>query len=493
MDKLGEKVLKGGLARVCAQSANLLLRIASLALLARLLDPRDFGLVGMVVAVTGILSLFRDFGLSAASVQHAHVTEDQTSNLFWINVAFGAALSVVTAISAPLLASFYREPRLVAITIAMAGTFLLNSAGIQHSARLQREMRFTTLSVIDTGSWVVSTGIAIAGAKAGWGYWALVAMAVTGPLVSTVAFWAVTGWVPQLPRRNAGIGSMLRFGGTLTLNGTVVYIASNFEKVLLGRYWGADVIGIYGRAYQLIRIPTDTLTGAIGEVAFSALSRVQDDADRLRNYFLRGYSLVLALTLPATFACAVFATDLISYILGPKWTEAAPIFRLLTPTILVFAMANPLAWLVSALGMVMRGLKISLVIAPILLAGYFIGLPHGPKGVAIAYSGIMVLWLAPVIAWSVRGTAVSFGDVVSTASKPLIASAVAGMAALIFLRLFQHNNNHLIRLVLGNAVLVSTYLITILYIMGQKSYYIALFKKFVNRQPLQAEILTQAQ
>jgi len=490
MDKLGEKVLKGGLARVCAQSANVLLRIASLALLARLLDPRDFGLVGMVVAVTGILSLFRDFGLSAASVQHAHVTEDQTSNLFWINVAFGAALSVVTAISAPLLASFYREPRLVAITIAMAGTFLLNSAGIQHSARLQREMRFTTLSVIDTGSWVVSTGIAIAGAKAGWGYWALVAMAVTGPLVSTIAFWAATGWVPRMPRRNTGIGSMLRFGGTLTLNGIVVYIASNFEKILLGRYWGADVIGIYGRAYQLIRIPTDTLTGAIGEVAFSALSRVQDNADRLRNYFLRGYSLVLALTLPATFACAVFATDLIAYILGPKWTEAAPIFRLLTPTILVFAMANPLAWLVSALGMVMRGLKISLVIAPILLAGYFIGLPYGPKGVAIAYSGIMVLWLAPVIAWSVRGTAVSFGDVVSTASKPLIASAVAGMAALSFLRLFQHNDNHLTRLVLGNAVLVSTYLITILYVMGQKSYYIALFKKFVNRQPLQAEILT---
>jgi O-antigen/teichoic acid export membrane protein len=286
---------------------------------------------------------------------------------------------------------------------------------------------------------------------------------------------------------------MLRFGGTLTLNGIVVYIASNFEKVLLGRYWGADVIGIYGRAYQLIRIPTDTLTGAIGEVAFSALSRVQDHADRLRNYFLRGYSLVLALTLPATIACAVFATDLIAFILGPKWKEAAPIFRLLTPTILVFAMANPLAWLVSALGMVMRGLKISLVIAPILLIGYFIGLPHGPKGVAIAYSGIMVLWLAPVTAWSVRGTAVSFGDVVSTASRPLIASLVAGIAALGFLHLFQHDNNHLIRLVLGNIVLIGTYLVIILYVMGQKSYYINLLQKFVHRRPLQDEVLSSVQ
>lgn len=493
MDNLGEKVLRGGVARVCAQTANMALRIASLALLARLLDPKDFGLVGMVVAFTGILSLFRDFGLSAASVQHAHVTEDQSSNLFWINIAFGATLSVVTAVSAPLIASFYREPRLAAITMAMAGTFFLNSAGIQHSARLQREMRFTTLSIIDTGSWVVSAGIAIAGAKAGWGYWSLVAMAVAGPLVSTIAFWAVTRWIPSLPKRNAGISSMIRFGGTLTLNGVVVYIASNFEKVLLGRYWGADVIGIYGRAYQLIRIPTDTLTGAIGEVAFSALSRVQDDAGRLRNYFLRGYSLVLALTLPATIACAVFATDLISFILGPKWSEAAPIFRLLTPTILVFAMANPLAWLVSALGLVMRGLKISLVIAPILLVGYFVSLPHGPKGVAIAYSGIMILWLAPVIAWSVRGTAVSFGDVVRTASRPLIASAVSGVAALGFLHLFQHADKHLIRLVLGNAILIGTYLVTILYVMGQKSYYINLLQKFLQRRPLQEEVLSSAQ
>ena len=110
-----------------------------------------------------------------------------------------------------------------------------------------------------------------------------------------------------------------------------MYVASNFEKVLLGRYWGADAIGIYGRAYQLIRIPTDTLTGAVGEVAFSALSRLQHDPPRLRSYFLKGYSLVLALTLPATVASAVLAPDLIGFVLGPKWKEAAPIFRLSDP------------------------------------------------------------------------------------------------------------------------------------------------------------------
>ena len=101
----------------------------------------------------------------------------------------------------------------------------------------------------------------------------------------------------------------MRFGSTITLNGLIVYIASNFEKVLLGRFWGADALGIYGRAYQLINIPTANLNSAAGEVAFSALSRLQDDPSRLRNYFLKGYSVVLAMTMPVTLACALFAGE----------------------------------------------------------------------------------------------------------------------------------------------------------------------------------------
>ena len=481
--------MRGTVARICAQASNLALRVGSLSVLARLLSPKDFGLVGMVAALTGILSMFRDFGLSAASIQHVHVTEEQTSTLFWVNILAGGLLAIITAASAPLVASFYHEPRLYWVTIAMASTFLLNATGIQHSARLQRELRFTAVSIIDTGSWVVSTGVGIAAAEAGWGYWSLVAMAIALPLTTTVSFWIATGWIPRTPSRSAGIGSMMRFGGTLTANGFIVYVASNFEKVLLGRYWGADAIGIYGRAYQLIRIPTDTLTGAIGEVAFSALSRLQEDPPRLRSYFLKGYSLVLALTLPATVACGIFAPDLIGFVLGPKWKEAAPIFRLLTPTILVFALANPLSWLVSAIGMVVRGLKMSLVIAPLLIGSYFLGLSYGPKGVAFAYSAIMLLWLVPVAAWSVHGTAISLKDVVTTASRPLIASIVAGAVAFGACSLYGRYEQHLARLVLGGLVLTVTYLVIILYVMGQKSYYLDLLQKFTRRAPIESEVL----
>ena len=179
--------------------------------------------------------------------------------------------------------------------------------------------------------------------------------------------------------------------------------------VLLGRFWGVDEVGIYGRAYQLINIPTDNLNSAVGEVAFSALSRVQDDPTRLRSYFLKGYSLVLALTLPITTTCALFAEDVTFVLLGPKWKDAATIFRLLSPTILVFAIANPLSWVLSAMGLVGRNLKIALLIAPTMIAGYALGLPYGPQGVAFGYSAVLTLWLVPLCAWCVHGDAISLG------------------------------------------------------------------------------------
>jgi PST family polysaccharide transporter len=351
-------------------------------------------------------------------------------------------------------------------------------------------MRFTALSLIDIGSWIVGTAIAIGAAKAGYGYWALVAMTVTLPATTTIALWLTSAWVPGRPRSRAGIRSMMRFGGTITLNGLVVYIASNFEKVLLGRFWGAEAIGIYGRAYQLARIPTDSLNTAVGEVAFSALSRLQDDPIRLKSYFLKGYSLVLALTLPATLACGLFADDMIAVLLGPKWKDAVVVFRLLAPTILVFAIANPLAWLVSSIGLVGRGLKMSLVIAPVMIVGYLIGLPHGPRGVAFAYSAVMTLWIIPVIVWSVHGTVISVRDIMVTVSRPLASSIVAAGFALA-LRLF-YDQPPLPRLVLESVVLLSAYLGMLLYVMGQKPFYMDLLRQLIGRSSVEEKAFVSA-
>ena len=471
MKDLKEKTIRGGFARLSAQGANFLLRMLGLVVLARLLEPKDFGLVGMVTAFTGVLSLFRDFGLSSAAIQRATVTDEQVSTLFWINLLVGALLGLLSIAMAPAIAAFYHEPRLFGVTAVLATGFLFNAAGVQHGALLQRQMRFTALAVINMVGLTVGTAIAIGGAKAGYGYWSLVAMALTLPLVTTIGFWLTTAWVPGMPHRRSGIRSMMRFGGIITLYGLVCYVATNFDKVLLGRFWGVDALGLYGRSYQLINIPTENLNSAAGEVAFSALSRLQNDAGRLKSYFLKGYSLILAMTLPITILCALFADDIILVLLGPKWKAAAPIFRLLAPTILVFAIVNPLAWLLCSIGLVGRLLKMSLVITPLMIVGYFIGLPYGPRGVALAYSGLMILWMIPAIVWCVHGTVISFWDILLGARWPLASSIVA--AGLAFgVRLFYGRlMSTFHRLILEGIVMFIVYLGMLFFVTGQKSFY----------------------
>src|SRR5258708_35193454 len=186
MKDLKARAIRGGFAKVCAQGTNFVLRVGSLMVLARLLDPRDFGLVGMVAAFTGVLNLFRDFGLSSATVQRRDVTDQQISTLFWINVLVGAVLALLLMAMSPLVVRFYHEPHLFWVTILLATSFIFNGAGGQHTALLERQMRFTALAVIDIISLVVSTIISISMAVAGFGYCALVTAAVSLPFVTTI-------------------------------------------------------------------------------------------------------------------------------------------------------------------------------------------------------------------------------------------------------------------------------------------------------------------
>lgn len=476
MKDLRERTIRAGTLRIGAQAANFLLRVGSLMVLARLLNPADFGLVGMVTAVTGILDLFRDFGLSAASVQRAAVTEEQTSTLFWINLLAGAILTIVVFALAPIISTFYAEPRLFWVTSAVALGFLFNGAGVQHSAILQRQMRFAALAVIDILSLIISIIIAIGTAEAGYGYWALVTNIISRPFAATIGLWLAARWVPGIPRRSDGIRSMLRFGGTLTLNGLILYTAFNFQQVLLGRFWGTEALGFYGRASQLVGIPIDNLNSAIGSVAFAALSRLQDDPPRLKRYFLKGYSLVVALTIPIAVACALFSDDLISVLLGPKWKDAAEIFRALSPTILVFAIANPLGWLLNSLGLVQRSLKIALVFAPIIIVGSAIGLPYGPGGVAIGYSTAMILGIVPISAWAVHGTLISVRDILRALSRPLASSAAAAGVAFGVHHFFGPSLSPWVLLLLESTSFGVTYIGVLLFAADEKSLYLELLR-----------------
>jgi O-antigen/teichoic acid export membrane protein len=268
---------------------------------------------------------------------------------------------------------------------------------------------------------------------------------------------------------------MLHFGGTVTINGVISYTTYNFDKFIVGRVWGASALGYYGVAAQLVNLPTSNLNTALGGVTFSALSRLQNDAVRFRNYFLKGYSLTVSLTLPITIFSAVFVQDIVLVVLGPKWADAAPIFRILAPAVLFFAIVNPLGWILWASHRHVRSLILSLVIALLIVTGCLVGLPYGPEGVAAGFSAATVLWLLPQIVWCLHGTPITPLAVLRVSSWPLVSAVAAVALAYVVLTYGGSLQSSFFRLVLASGVMLTAYSTIMIFVMG-KDFYLDLIR-----------------
>jgi PST family polysaccharide transporter len=264
---------------------------------------------------------------------------------------------------------------------------------------------------------------------------------------------------------------LLKFGGTVTLNTLVVHVAFNLDKFLLGRYWGAEVLGLYGRAYALIGFGSGALHSAVGPVVFATLSRMQEDPARNNAYFLQAYTLVNSATIPATLFCALFAEDLVGILLGPKWHDAAQIFRYLAPTVLVFGMITPFAWHLQSSGYQNRSLAMAFVIAILVTGAYVVGLPYGATGVGLAYSVAMSVWAIPHIAWSVHGTALSTWDVLAALSRPALSCAVAGAIAAGVTFVLPSHQFPILSFVIAGTTMAISYVAMLCLLVGRKSFY----------------------
>jgi PST family polysaccharide transporter len=479
---LKQKSTRGGVAVILSQAIGSMLQLGTLLVLARLLSPADYGLQAMVGSLTSLLSLLKDAGLNFASVNRETLTHEQLSSLFWLNATIGVALTIAVASGSHFLAVFYKDPRLFWITMASSSIFFLNGLTVQHRALLDRSMRFTTSSLIDIVVSFLGTAVAISMAFAGFGYWSLICQNVSLPLFGMFGIWFAMPWLPGRPRWTPELRSMVRVGGTVTLNGIVSYLSYNMEKILLGRFFGPALLGIYGRAYQLANLPVQQLTGAVGIVAFPMLSRLKDDPQRLRRSYLKSHSLVVSLTVPVVISCALYADEIVRVLLGPKWQGTATVLRLLSPTVLVFALLNPFSYIVRALGLVERSLKMAIVIAPVVTIGILAGLRHGPTGVAAGYSVAMLLLWVPMVAWAKHGTGVTTADYWDCIKRPLIAGAAGGIAGWIFKSACQGVLTPSFLLIAELGISFGVYALLLLYAMGQKPMYADLIRQLAHRK-----------
>jgi O-antigen/teichoic acid export membrane protein len=396
--------VRAGLLNLISKGSQILIQTSATVILARLLTPADFGLVAMVATVTGLAQAFADLGLSEATIQRKEITRDQVTALFWVNVAFGLGLMLLTMALSPVIARFYRDPRLTNIALLLSLTFLFGGLRVQPDALLKRQMRFLALAIRDTACYAIAVPIAITLAWRGAGYWALVSMPLISNFTQMSLSWVMIRWRPGLPRRGARVRSMLAFGGNIAASYFILNMSRSADNVLIGWYWGAGPLGLYSRAYNLLMLPVNQLIVPAGSVAVPTLSRIQDDPGRFAHYYLRAVNLIIWACAPIFSFLFVAAQPVIILLLGHQWRDAAPIFQLLAISALGQVLLESTIWLFISQGRSLKLLVLLLVVSPLLVISYAIGLPFGVKGVALSGSLALLALLPGILHFTFRGT-----------------------------------------------------------------------------------------
>jgi PST family polysaccharide transporter len=429
---LKNRSIKGGFSTIVGQMFSFLLSIASTIIMARLLLPGDYGLVAMVTAVTGFVAIFNDLGLSAAVIQRPEINQQQVSAVFWINIGISFAIAVIIAILAPLLVHFYTEPRLLNITLVFAASIFISGLSIQHNALMKRQMRFKQLSVIQIGSAAGSLLVGLYMAWAGFGYWSIIATTVLNAAFSSIALWIVCDWRPGLFIKADKVNSFLKFGAGMTGFDLVNYFSRNMDNVLIGKFVGSAALGFYSKAYQLLMLPITQLRNPLNAVALPVLSSLNNDPDKYRSFFKRYLFTLAFFCMPLVMYSAIFSDELIGVVLGKQWAPAAVIFQLLAIASFIQPVASTQGLVLITTGKSRRYFLIGLVNSTIVVAGFYIGVQWGVKGVAISYAVVMYAGFIPFLYLSLKGSPMTVPLFLKEIAFPILFSLISGLAMFLF-------------------------------------------------------------
>jgi O-antigen/teichoic acid export membrane protein len=428
---LARKSVRGGLTTLTSQGAQFFLRISSTAILARLIAPMDYGLIGMVTIVIGFAEMFKDAGLSIATIQKEKITHEQISTLFWLNQLISVVLGLCVMAGSPLLAWFYAKPEITAITAVLSVSFIISGLTIQHQALLRRHMCFGVMACIQIVSQVITLTMTIILAYQGYGYWALVGGAIAQTISSTLLTFCFCPWIPSRMQKGTGVRDMLKFGGHLTGFDFVNYFSRNADNFLIGKYIGADALGLYSRAYNLFMMPITQIRGPLTNVALPFLSSLRSQPERYVKYFQRLIEIIGLLTVPVTMYCMLEAEFLIRILLGSNWLGAVPVFRILAIAGMTQSLTSTQGLVLVTCGYSDRYFYWGLLYAIFCVASFLIGLPFGIIGVASAYVIVNYMILFPSLAFCFHETPISIRLFLSALLGPVISVLPAAFVLLL--------------------------------------------------------------
>lgn len=423
--------VRSGVIQLVAQAIQLALYITAALVLARLLTPADFGLFAMVASLTAFVASFKDFGFTMAAVHREHVDDQQSSLLFWMSMKLNLLTGVFVAAMAPVLAWFYGEPRLTAMTLTVAIGVVAIGLAAQHESLLIRRMRFAGLAAVDVASLVAGVALGITCAILGAGYWSLVAQFVATGVLRSAGVWGISGWRPSWQTRGArslvNVDPMLSYAGYLTAYRILSHVGRNLDRVLVGYFSGAAAVGYYDNAFRWSLYPVQQVYQPLMNVAVASLSRVRHAPPTYRAFCRAAFLPMFSIVLPALVFMALEPRRVLLVLLGEQWLPAVPLFQVLCLAALASSMIKITKWIYLSVGETRRQFRWGLVYTPIMIAAVAAGVPWGAYGVAVGFTAGTCLLTWPSLAYCFRRAPLTMRDFAGIVARPALAAAGAGL------------------------------------------------------------------
>jgi O-antigen/teichoic acid export membrane protein len=406
-------------------------RLAVAIVLARLLTPYDYGLAAMALVLSALVLVFSDLALGAALVQRPTLTEADRSTVFWTALAGGLVFTGVgMALSGPV-ASFYGEPEVKPLFMALSLSFFVTSLATTQSALLNREMDFKSLELRKMGGVVVGAAVGITLAAMGAGAWAIIAQQLSIAAVSTALLWFFSPWKPRFTYSLASLKDLGSFGGNVFGTRLLFYANRNADGLIIGRYLGPAALGVYSIAFSVILFPFNQIAGPIQEVLYPAFSRMQDEPKRMASVWITVNRLVGAISIPALVGLAVVASEFVHVVLGAKWAAAVPVIQVLAWVGLLQSLQRLNSGILQARDRTKTLFRYSIVVLVASLVGFVAGLPWGVVGVATGYA-ISSTIVEPYYTWlTARALETSLWQFVRSLSGVVQATLVMAAALLV--------------------------------------------------------------
>lgn len=298
-------------------------------ILARLLSPEEYGLIGILTIFIAIFNAIVDSGFTNALIRKQDATDTDYSTVFYTNLVLSFFLAAILFCCAKPIAVFFERPELVSLTRVMSSVVVINAFAIVQRARTTKAIDFKTQTKITFISSIGSGAIGIAMAYMGYGVWALVGQQISNQLFSTIFFWIYNKWVPKLIFSWISFKEMWAFGSKLLASGLIDTAWKEIYQVVIGKCYSPATLGLYTRAKQFADLCSSNLTSVVQRVSYPVLSSIQDDRTRLKSAYQRVIKTTMLSTFVLMLGMAACAESMIYVLIGEQWLQCVPMLQII--------------------------------------------------------------------------------------------------------------------------------------------------------------------